>query len=143
MKNRGLLISIVLCSVAALLGAPQEKKIRRVPATRSDSIKGADLFLEYCAVCHGRDGRGGGPAAEALKKSPADLTQISRKNGGEFPTIQMQRIIKGDDVLAAHGSRDMPTWGSVFRGFERMDSSAFTELRVANLTKYLEQVQAK
>jgi mono/diheme cytochrome c family protein len=46
---------------------------------------GPTMFRAYCAVCHGLDGRGGGPATDALKKRPADLTQLSRKHDGRFP----------------------------------------------------------
>jgi mono/diheme cytochrome c family protein len=141
LETKGLLISIVLCSVVTMLGAPQTKKIKLLSATPTASINGADLFREYCAVCHGQDARGGGPAAEALKKAPADLTQISRRNGGQFPEIRVQQFIKGDDVIAAHGSRDMPTWGSIFRQLQ--PDSAIGELRVRGLLEFLKQIQAK
>src|ERR1051326_9206512 len=94
MKISTLIGIACLCSVGTTLGVPQAKKVERVPATPSRSLEGADLFLEYCAVCHGKDAKGGGPAAEALKKAPADLTQISRRNGGQFPTIKVQQIVK-------------------------------------------------
>ena len=143
MKANALIAIGCLCVVRIIVGAPQAKKVNQVPATPAQSLDGRDLFLQYCAVCHGKDGRGGGPAAEALKKAPADLTQISRRNNGQFRAIKVQQVIKGDNVIAAHGSRDMPTWGAVFRSFEQMQSGAFAELRIANLTKYLEQIQAK
>jgi mono/diheme cytochrome c family protein len=143
MKTSSLIGIACLCTVGTILGAPQAKKVQQVSATPSRSIEGADLFVEYCAVCHGKDARGGGPAAEALKKAPADLTQISRRNGGQFPKIKVQQFVKGENVVTAHGSRDMPTWGTVFRSFEPMQSGALGELRVVNLVNYLEQIQAK
>ena len=59
-----------------------------------------------------------GPAAKALTKAPADLTRISARNGGQFPEVRVKRYIEGADEIAAHGSRDMPIWGSLFRSME-------------------------
>ena len=50
--------------------------------------------------------------------------------------MRIARIIEGSDDLAAHGSRDMPTWGQVFHQMEG-GGPATTKLRVANLTGYL------
>jgi len=49
-------------------------------------------------------------------------------------------MIQGEDTVAAHGSRDMPIWGELFR--EREGRSTM-KLRVANLTDYLKSLQAK
>ena len=39
-----------------------------------ESLKiGARLFNQQCAVCHGEQGRGDGPAAKSLKTKPADF----------------------------------------------------------------------
>ena len=98
------------------------------------------MFHEYCAVCHGDAAKGNGPAADALKKAPADLTQIARKNGGNFPEVKVTRIIEGDDTIAAHGNRAMPTWGQVFRSLGSRDTET---LRVNALMRYVEDLQAK
>jgi putative copper resistance protein D len=37
-------------------------------------LRGADLFTTYCAACHGRQGRGDGPAGRFFRVKPADLT---------------------------------------------------------------------
>jgi mono/diheme cytochrome c family protein len=116
------------------------KTIKRVPVTDVHTIDGQVLFEHYCAVCHGKDAKGTGPAADALKKAPADLTQITRKSGGNFPEVHVMRVIKGDDVVGAHGSRDMPIWGELFTSLSSRETS---ELRVNALMHYLEGVQAK
>jgi len=36
---------------------------------------GGQLYRDYCAVCHGAQGRGDGPAAMALNPRPSDFTQ--------------------------------------------------------------------
>ena len=80
------------------------------------------------------------PAAPALKTAPADLTQISRRNGGKFPVFRVANVIRGYGAVAAHGSREMPVWGSVFRAF---GDELSVKLRVDNLTSYLETLQGK
>ena len=117
------------------------KTIKKVNAQPTTTLNGADLFKEYCAVCHGSGAKGDGPAADALKKRPADLTQLSRKNGGSFPELHVMNYIKGQDVLAAHGSRDMPIWGQLFHSMNK--DAGTTQLRVSNLTDYVKTLQAK
>ena len=72
-------------------------------------------FREYCASCHGMSGKGNGPVAEALSKSPADLTQLSKQHGGKYPAQLVYQTIDGRQLVKSHGSREMPVWGNVFR----------------------------
>jgi mono/diheme cytochrome c family protein len=107
-----------------------------------ESLNGKALYQAYCATCHGADGTGGGPAATALKKAPPDLTGIAKKNGGKFPSIQIQKIISGESVpTVAHGSREMPVWGPIF-GQIAWDQD-LGKVRVYNLAEYLESLQKK
>jgi mono/diheme cytochrome c family protein len=46
---------------------------------------GKQTYKEYCAACHGLDGRGHGPAAWSLRKQPANLTTIAKRHGRKFP----------------------------------------------------------
>src|SRR5215475_2110664 len=101
---------------------------------------GKDLFLRRCASCHGEDGKGNGPAAAALKNPPADLTQISKKNGGTFSRADVTRFIDGERPVPAHGPRHMPVWGEIFRE-ERTDSEA--RMRILSLTSFIESIQEK
>ena len=99
------------------------------------------MFDTYCAVCHGKDAKGGGPAAAALKKAPADLTRISARNGGSFPDVNVKRFIEGLDQVAAHGTRDMPMWGELFRSLDGASNSGFAQIRVQALNDYLKSLQ--
>jgi len=105
------------------------------------SLEGADLFRSYCASCHGADARGGGPAAAALSVKVPDLTMISKRNGGAFPAARIERVISGDQIMAAHGSREMPVWGPIFHQIER--DRDYGNVRMHNVTKYIESIQQK
>jgi mono/diheme cytochrome c family protein len=105
------------------------------------SLKGPDLFRAYCAPCHGEDGKGNGPVAAALNSKPADVTTIAQKNGGVFPAKRIRTIISGDEVILAHGTREMPIWGPIFHQVEW--DRDYGEIRLQNVTKYLESIQQK
>ena len=100
------------------------------------------MYDAYCASCHGQGGIGNGPAASALKITPTNLTQLAAKNGGVFPETHVAQVIKGDTVMAAHGSKDMPVWGPVFLSLDQHDKS-LEQLRIRNLTKYIAGMQQK
>jgi mono/diheme cytochrome c family protein len=139
MRRVSLLVSLTFLAVA--LASAQNKTVKMVPLQPTATLEGADSFNQYCAVCHGKDGRGGGPAADALKKRPADLTQIARRNNGKFNDLIVQNVINGNDVLVAHGSRDMPVWGELFKSVS--GDASTRRLRVYSLVKYIEEMQAK
>jgi cytochrome c len=101
---------------------------------------GKDLFMRYCASCHGEEGKGNGPAAAALKNPPADLTRLSLAQGGHFPRAEVIRFIDGERPVPAHGPRHMPVWGEVFR---REKSDSETRMRIQALTAFLESIQQK
>ena len=85
--------------------------------------------------------KGDGPAATALKKTPADLTTLSARNSGKFPELRIYSTIQGDADLAAHGSRDMPVWGSVFQDMSH--SNGEVQMRISNLVAYVKDLQTK
>jgi mono/diheme cytochrome c family protein len=117
-------------------------QIKKSPVNETSPASGKEMYLQYCASCHGKEGKGDGPAVSALKVAPSNLTTLSARNNGAFPEIKVSRTIEGSDDLAAHGSRDMPTWGQVFHQMEG-GGAATGKLRVANLTAYLKSLQGK
>src|ERR1035438_3137602 len=131
------IVGSLLVLSAALRAPGKQVKTENIQPTTART--GADLFREFCAVCHGVDAKGNGPAADALKTRPSDLTQISRRDGNKFPTVQMHRVVGGEDAVAAHGSRDMPTWGNAFKSISADAASA--EMRVNVLVEYLQKIQ--
>ncbi len=75
---------------------------------------GRDMFLRYCASCHGPEGRGDGPLAGSLTRPPADLTQLAAKSGGHYDEHAVMSVIDGRRQVIEHGTRDMPVWGAIF-----------------------------
>ena len=121
-----------------------QSEIKQVPARYTSPSSGKDMYMAYCASCHGQDGKGNGPAATALKTQPTNLTQLAAKNGGKFPEVHVAEVIKGDKLTSAHGSKAMPVWGPVFLGMSTSPhDTAQEQMRLSNLTKYLESIQAK
>ena len=133
----GLLIPFV-AGVAQQKGQDPSKKMEI-----TYSLSGPEMYRTFCASCHGPEGKGNGPAAAALKRAPADLTLLSQKNGGKFPAQRVRDYIEGKDAKTtdAHGSREMPIWGDVFRNIAN-DQGAVT-YRLFTLSSYLESFQAK
>jgi mono/diheme cytochrome c family protein len=133
----------ILGSAAAIgvLWAQNPPTINKGPIMPSSPASGKEMFMEYCAVCHGKDAKGSGPAASALKKAPADLTTLTARNNGKFPEAHVYQFIQGDADVSAHGSRDMPIWGALFRGLNR--DPGIAHMRMSNLMDYLKSIQAK
>ena len=134
-------ITVVL-ALGATLSAQQIKKVTIQSSPVPSAASGDAMFKAYCAACHGVAGKGDGPAANALTKRPADLTQLARKNNGKFPQLEVMHFITGDDVVAAHGSRDMPVWGQLFRSLEPRYNE-IPNLRAKNLADYIKSLQAQ
>lgn len=133
---RPVCIALVALAMSAS-SAFAQAKIEQAPIKNVSAADAKGMFDSYCAVCHGKDGKGMGPAAKALAKAPADLTKINARNGGKFPDTRVRRYIEGLDEVPAHGTRDMPMWGSLFNSLSR-DTA---QLRVAALADYLKGMQ--
>ncbi len=118
-------------------------QVKMIPIKPTSSASGKQMFATYCAACHGKDGKGNGPAASAMKKTPIDLTSLSKDNGGKFPAGHVSSVLQFGVSDTAHGSKEMPVWGATFS--ESQTAFAGTpgevQLRVQNLVKYLQSIQ--
>ena len=126
----------------ATTSGESKAQIKRVPAPYTRASSGKDMYVAYCASCHGKDGKGSGPAASVLKSVPTDLTQLAANNGGRFPENHVTQTIKGDFGTPSHGSKDMPVWGSIFASMGTTSDGSM-QLRIRNLTKYIASLQQK
>lgn len=142
---------IIVVAVVAMLSmfalgqsAPAQStpSVRHVPITKTPSTSGKEMFKTYCAVCHGVDAKGNGPAAPAMKTNPIDLTALAQKSAGKYPAAHVAAVIRGQAATPSHGSQDMPVWGPLFSSIDQ-GHEAQVQQRVTNLVNYIETVQAK
>ena len=120
-----------------------------LPATVAYSVEtltveelGRQRFVESCAACHGENAKGGGVVANLLTAKPADLTQLSKRNGGTFPFGKIYDAIDGRQKHAAHISHEMPVWGRLWQEggpYER--SETFVRGRILEMVIYLRSIQ--
>lgn len=113
----------------------------QAPSTGSNDT-GSQLFRTYCASCHGTTGRGNGPVAEQLRRTPPDLTKFTTRNGGVFPRERVYRIVDGRDV-PSHGDREMPVWGDAFRRERGGSSADAVKALIDAIVRYLEGIQVR
>lgn len=109
----------------------------------ADAVRlGKIRFRNDCAACHGMDGKGNGPAATSLRQAPSDLTGLAARNDGQFPEDYVRKVIDGREFQAlAHGSVDMPVWGSQYRRSLAGLSEKRVQERIAALVAYLRTIQ--
>ena len=142
MKIKGFRVSAVAAlALTVWVGAASGQTTRVDPGKRE--------FDANCAVCHGSTGKGNGPYQDMLKRSPPDLTTLSRRNGGILPANRLYDAIEGAN-LPAHGSRDMPIWGTAFRiqageyyADMPYDTAVYVRSRILALVEYINRLQER
>ncbi len=119
----------------------QDKQAKKESSNQTAPLSGASMFKAYCAVCHGADAKGDGPAASALKQAPADLTTLAKRHDGKFPDSYVATVLRNGVKSPAHGDADMPVWGPLFRS---MDSDqGIMYVRISSLVNYIKSLQVK
>ncbi len=108
---------------------------------------GQALYEQYCATCHGLNGKGAGPLTELMLEKPEDLTLLSANNENEpgaFPMLRIIHVIDGRTGVRAHGG-SMPTYGEIFmsEAADRGQTGSVLETRgrILSLAMYLESIQ--
>jgi mono/diheme cytochrome c family protein len=138
------LASVIFAALLLLLGFAAAQETKRDPIKATSAGSGNEMYKEYCAVCHGRAGKGDGPAAAALKTPPPDLTMLAKNNGGKFPSEHVMAVLRFGVEETAHGTKAMPIWGPLFGKLGlKGEESTETKLRIFNLSKYVESIQTK
>ena len=137
-RNFVLLVGVLSFTVPNAVSREQgpSNNVTSVP----NELSGGRLFLSYCAPCHGKDAKGGGPVGSELKVSPPDLTTLSKRHNGKFPADYFASVLKNGINAPAHGSAEMPIWGSTFADVK---TRQIITIRVDDLIQYLESLQAK
>jgi len=106
-------------------------------------LSGEELFMRYCAACHGADARGTGPVARTMSKAVPDLTRLASAAGGEFPAMAIREAIDGRSMAISHGTRQMPVWGYEFwveEGADRVAEQTAREM-INRIVGYVETIQ--
>jgi len=142
--------AVVAAILAAFLSAPfgATPASAQAPAAQPGAemrqhVTGAEVFRTYCATCHGPSGRGDGPLAGAMRQKPADLTEIAKRNGGEYPSDLVFRTIDGKTPVRGHGGPDMPVWGDAFARSRDGGDAATVKQRIDSLVEFLRTLQVK
>ena len=141
-------LGAALLFIFSFAGA-QENQVKSPPVKPASPVSGAQLFKEYCAVCHGPSGKGDGPVASALKAATPDLTTLAQRHGGKFPDNYVSNVLKNGVEKSGHGSGEMPVWGPIFETMNRWNTlcpcrpETPASLRITNLTNYLKSIQKK
>jgi mono/diheme cytochrome c family protein len=114
-----------------------------VHAADYTQMNGQDLYLRFCAACHGATAQGDGPVAASFRVEVPDLTMLTRRAGGAYPRERVQRIIDGRHILGAHGSRTMPVWGEELSRLDlgNPDAEQGTRAVIDRLTDYVASLQ--
>jgi mono/diheme cytochrome c family protein len=136
LRPLALLGALLLIACAATAGAFVDQT--QLPPTYMPT--GEQLYKQYCAACHGTDAKGNGPLAHLLKTSPPDLTTLSKRHAGKFPYDYVSNMLEFGPGLSAHGSSDMPTWGPIFRYFDKQNERVVRQ-RIKNLCNFLASLQ--
>ena len=138
------IIVMMISAFAVAQQAPAQGStaVKHVPITNTPANSGKEMFNSYCAVCHGTDAKGNGPAASAMKTPPTDLTKLAQKEGGKYPAAHVAAVIRGQASTPSHGSQDMPIWGPLFSSISQGHQGA-VQKRITNLVTYVEGLQAK
>lgn len=110
-------------------------------ARAADQDLGARLFFNHCAACHGAEGEGGGAVAAAISVAVPNLRTLAMRNGGSFPSDAVAAYIDGRETKVAHGDRQMPIWGDVFRGPEQGTARRTVRKRIDALVDFIEMLQ--
>lgn len=105
-----------------------------------ETDQGQQSYVQYCASCHGKDGRGKGPVSPYLKIKVPDLTLLKKNNKGIYPTAKVMSAIDGSRTVRAHGDGEMPVWGEIFR--KEAEAAKYTELTSLLKTKMIAEYVA-
>jgi mono/diheme cytochrome c family protein len=140
--NQTILFSALVLVVLAASAQGIPPQASKVQTEMPDSASGKQTYREYCASCHGEDGKGIGPAASALKTPPSDLTTLAKRHGGNFPEDYVAEILRLGKPIQAHGSSDMPVWGPIFGARDKFNEVT-VQRRIKSLCAYLANLQEK
>jgi mono/diheme cytochrome c family protein len=137
--SAGMLLLGVSGAIVTVQGGAtaQEKGSKKASMARSEPESGAQLYKNYCAACHGIEGKGDGPVVNFLKVPPADLSTLAQRNDGKYPADRVAATLDSSTNRGPHGTSDMPIWGPVFRA----KGKGVAQIRIQKLNAFIESLQ--
>jgi mono/diheme cytochrome c family protein len=144
-KKSMILLGMLVVATSLCLAqnqSDQKPVVKQTAIKATSAASGKQMYTEYCAPCHGIDGKGNGPAANAMKAPPTDLTQLARKHDGKYPANSVASVLKFGGGPGAHGSAEMPVWGPLLQSLNKFDDTVVQQ-RVSNIVSYIETLQVK
>ena len=136
---------LILCMALLIAGEGWAQESERPEMVEPGTVTTGRLeYRSHCAPCHGPSGKGDGPVAAVLTKKPANLTQITKGHAGTFPEEWVRKYIDGSEMVAAHGTSEMPIWGLTFTkagpGATKRSQSEIDK-RIKLLVAYIKSIQ--
>jgi mono/diheme cytochrome c family protein len=135
------LLLLIGCPLAAQ-AKQQDRQTEKPHATSTTASPGAALYKRHCAVCHGNDLKGNGPAPEPFRQETPDLTTLAKRHEGIFPDAYVAGVLKNGVKIKAHAPAEMPLWGTTFQEAEGLTGPQVTQ-RIADLVSYIKSKQQK
>jgi mono/diheme cytochrome c family protein len=106
------------------------------PESTPDARK---LYDAYCAVCHGRNGKGRGEARTFLTATAPDLTLLKYRNGGTFPRASVEQCIRAPERRhSTAADSDMPVWTAL-----SFDHNPGAAAYAGSIAEYVESLQRR
>ncbi len=137
----GLSLGVLFIGQEIAISQTGNKTLKEVPPSYSQPDSGKKMYQDYCAACHGIDGKGNGPAVEFLKAPPPDLTTMAKAHDNSYVTTHVSTVLRFGTSSKAHGTVDMPLWGQMFNALN--SDKAVVKLRINNLSEYVQSIQQK
>ena len=112
--------TILSLCFSLLIGLPIFSLVRA--SENPDLQAGAEVHQKQCLRCHGKEGKGDGPASKFLKVKPADWTDPERMSDLSDENL-FQVIKKGGEAVSR--SKLMPAFGAKLKDDQITDLIAF------------------
>jgi hypothetical protein len=137
----GLFLAVFLLGQGTGITQTKDRTLRIVPIFHSDPSSGKQMFKDYCATCHGMDGKGDGPAAELLEVKTSDLTTIAKRHHSKSTALFVSEFLR-NKTCQTNGKINLPVWGRYFRENDPDKiNHTITSMRIYNLSEYVASIQ--
>jgi hypothetical protein len=138
----GLFLAVLLIGQGTGMSQPKGPTLKMIAIAYSQPESGKQMFNDYCAACHGMEGKGTGPAVQFLRVPPPDLTTMDLRYSKQSVGLKVSSLLRFGTTNSAHGTLDMPLWGRLFNSLNG-GSQVVVDLRVRNLSDYVDSIQKK